>query len=279
MSFEKLFTEYELFFYHEFIDDPDFPSDKKKLLQRDLGRYYIPNDFTIYQTRANHDEAISREDYHNNYATVMIMLTNMPVFKAVDFIEFHYEKYSGEKIKFLKNVYHEFKGAKFSQGKNEIPGPMSFQLVMNWCKEKLDEIENTYIPKKRSKKTFVNLSRIEEIKKVNSNDFDLKKLVRLLEEINDNYAAENFLSVAMLGRAVLDHVPPIFNFRNFNEVANNYGGASFKKNMSHLNNSMRSIADNFMHGPITRKEPLPNENQIDFSRELDFLLAEILRKF
>jgi len=47
--------------------------------------------------------------------------------------------------------------------------------------------------------------------------------------------------------------------------------------MGHLNVSMRSIADNYLHMPIRKNEILPNENQIDFSRELDFLLAEIIR--
>ncbi len=278
MNFNKLWSNYELFFHHEFIDDNKFPVEKKKLLQKDLGRYYIPNDFTIYQIKDNENEQITLNDYHDNYATVMIMLTNMPVFKAIDFIEFHYVKYPGDKVKFLRNVYNEFKGCKFSQGDKQLSPPMPFQMAMDWCHEKLNTMENLYFPKKKTDKAFINLSRIEELKMISSNDFDLTKLISLLEEINDNYAFNNFLSVAMLGRAILDHIAPVFGFRSFNEVANNYGSASFKKNMSHLNNSMRSIADNFLHSAISKKEVLPNENQIDFSREFDYLLTEIQKR-
>jgi hypothetical protein len=245
--------ELRVVFFYEFIDNSDFPENKKQLLEKDLGHYYIPNDFTIYQPNANHDDKISIDDYHNNYATVMIMLTNMPTYKATDFIKFHYDKYQGDKINFLNNVISEFTGAKFSQGKNTIPAPTGFQIVLDWCKEKLIELENKHTPKKKSNKTFVNVLRISELSKIKSVDFDLTKLMKLLEEINDNYAIDNFLSVAILGRAILDHIPPIFNYKTFNEVANNYGGVSFKKNMGHLNNSMRSIADTYLHSLITKK--------------------------
>lgn len=134
------------------------------------------------------------------------------------------------------------------------------------------EVEKLAIP------NFIAISRINELKNLTSNNFDFKKLVKLCEEINDNFENENFLSVAMLSRSILDHVPPIFGYNTFNEVANNYGGQSFKKNMNHLNNSLRSIADSFLHMTIRKKEILPNSVQINFSQDIDVLLAEIIRK-
>jgi len=87
------------------------------------------------------------------------------------------------------------------------------------------------------------------------------------------------LAVTMLSRALIDHIPPIFGFRNFTEVANNYGGAkhtSFKKQMQHLEKSLRNIADSYLHNQIRKKESLPNRVQTNFSNDFDVLLAEII---
>lgn len=126
--------------------------------------------------------------------------------------------------------------------------------------------------------TFVDLGRIEELQAITSSNFDLSKLIRLCEELNICYANDCFLSVAMLGRAILDHVPPIFGLAKFSEVANNYRGAkSFKKSMEHLENSLRNIADHHLHVRIRNKESLPTGTQVNFSADLDVLLAEIVR--
>lgn len=81
----------------------------------------------------------------------------------------------------------------------------------------------------------------------------------------------------MLCRAINDRIPPIFGLNSFNEVDNNYGTKSFKKNMLNLNNSLRNIADSYLHQTIRKKESLPNKTQIDFKNDLDVLIAEILR--
>ena len=125
---------------------------------------------------------------------------------------------------------------------------------------------------------FVNLNRIKELEKTSSSEFDLTKLIKLCNEINFNYEENNFLSVGILCRTILNHIPPIFGFRKFSEVANNYGTKSFKDSMSNLDNSMRKIADGFLHTTIRKKESLPNETQIDFRQALDVLIEEILRK-
>lgn len=126
-------------------------------------------------------------------------------------------------------------------------------------------------------KNFINLERISEIKEIHSLEFDYKRLIKMLEEINCNYSEGNFLSVVLISRAIIDHIPPIFSLNNFNEVANNYGTKSFKKNMQHLNLSMRSISDSYLHTHIRKSESLPNENQIDFTQGIDLLLSEIIR--
>ena len=124
---------------------------------------------------------------------------------------------------------------------------------------------------------FVHLSRIEELSGINNPNFDFSRLIQLCNEINDNYTRENFLSVAMLGRSIINHVPPLFGFDTFNQVANNYGNKSFKGVMNHLNNTMRGIADSYLHDTMRKKENIPNSNQVNFSQDLDVLLSEVVR--
>jgi hypothetical protein len=127
--------------------------------------------------------------------------------------------------------------------------------------------------------SFVNVDRLNELRAIESNKFDLAKLIRLSEELNACYANDCFFAVALLVRAILDHVPPIFECRSFTEICNNYsGGKSFKETMMHLDNSCRKIADAYLHFHIRDRESLPNKTQVDFSSELDVLLGEIARK-
>jgi hypothetical protein len=125
---------------------------------------------------------------------------------------------------------------------------------------------------------YVDQTRISELRKIKNSNYDLTKLVRLCVEINASFSNECYIATAMLVRAVLDHVPPIFNKRTFSEVANNYnGGKSFRESMLHLENSSRKIGDAHLHIQIRSKEVLPNKAQVNFSNDLDFLLAEIVR--
>ncbi len=123
---------------------------------------------------------------------------------------------------------------------------------------------------------FVDLNRINELKEIKSS-FDFKKLIKICEELNICYNYQSYLAVSMLGRTLLDHIPPIFEAKNFQEVANNYGNNSFKKSMLHLQGSLRNIADSHLHIPIRSKESLPNKVQVDFKSSLDVLLSEIIR--
>jgi hypothetical protein len=126
---------------------------------------------------------------------------------------------------------------------------------------------------------FVAPERLAQLAQLPADRFDLKRLIRMCEELNHAYGAECFFSVALLVRAVIDHVPPIFGLEKFGEVANNYsgGGESFKESMDHLNASARKIANRHIHGRIRPREGLPARTQVDFHRDLDVLLEEICR--
>lgn len=128
-----------------------------------------------------------------------------------------------------------------------------------------------------AKAQFVNASRIAALRSVKS-QWDLTRLVRLCEELNLAYQNDCFMSVAMLGRAIMDHVPPIFGHRTFADVANQYSGeSSLRKSLQSLQLSLRNIADAHLHIPIRQKEVLPTAQQVDFHKDLDVLLGEVIR--
>lgn len=126
---------------------------------------------------------------------------------------------------------------------------------------------------------YVSSARLNELRALKPAVFDMRKLIRLCEEIDLAFKLQSYLAVAALTRALLDHVPPIFGVRSFAEVANNYagGGRSFKDSMDHLQNSARRIGDAHLHVQIRNSESLPTSTQVNFANDLDVLLAEIVR--
>jgi hypothetical protein len=125
---------------------------------------------------------------------------------------------------------------------------------------------------------FVDQARLEELQSIKSDQYDLTRVIQLCTELNFCNAHECHLAITMLTRALIDHVPLIFNAKSFSEVANNYSGPkSFKESMNHLEHSCRKIADSHLHVQIRAKEVLPNKTQVNFSNYLDVLLAEIVR--
>ena len=107
----------------------------------------------------------------------------------------------------------------------------------------------------------------------------IRKLIRLCEELNSSYDNGNYYATAMLTRGLLDHVPPLFDYAGFAQVANNYGGGgrSFKETMQHLEGASRKIGDGHLHVPIRKSETLPTPQQVYCGSQLDVLLAEIVR--
>jgi len=129
-----------------------------------------------------------------------------------------------------------------------------------------------------TKRNYVDGLRIEELKGINNQDFDLARLIQLCEEINVAYKNKCYISIAMVTRAIIDHIPPIFGSSNFSEVANNYAGTkSFKDSMKLLDETSRNVANLHLHGQIRKSEILPTFTQVNFMANLDLLLSEIIR--
>lgn len=130
-------------------------------------------------------------------------------------------------------------------------------------------------------KPYVDPARISALKAATTPPWDFVRVAELCREINVAAANQCNFSIAMLLRAILDHIPPVLGLSTFAEVANNYGGPnnqrSFKKSMQNLQGSLRNIADMHLHSPIRRREDVPTFVQVDFAADLDVLLGEVIR--
>lgn len=70
---------------------------------------------------------------------------------------------------------------------------------------------------------YIDESITHEIETVaSSGRFNYEKLLKLINELNDNYSRGNVYAAHALLRALLDHIPPMLNCDSFNSVVNNY---------------------------------------------------------
>jgi hypothetical protein len=157
---------------------------------------------------------------------------------------------------------------------SKIIGELNFYKILQNNGNTLKKESN----KKRDE--YVDMARIKELQDISNPKFDLSRLIKLCQELNIAHENECSLSISMILRTILNHVPPIFNCKNFDEVANNYSGSkkksAFKKLMKNLNITLKNIADIHLHQQIQRKEALPSFNQINFIQTIDILLSEII---
>ena len=150
----------------------------------------------------------------------------------------------------------------------------------------IQEVEDYWQPKRpharnrvSTAQDYVELSRLSELESISNAQFDLRKLVAMCRELNTSWHHGGYHSVAILVRAILDHVPPIFGSPSFADVANYYpGGKSFKELMLRLDQTSRKIADRHLHQQIRRREPELTATQVNFASELDALLQEVIAK-
>ncbi|MFH1546211.1 MAG: hypothetical protein ABIE14_02450, partial [Patescibacteria group bacterium] len=155
-------------------------------------------------------------------------------------------------------------------------------VLENWRNQLSDKLNEQGDDKNKHLKAlenFISEKRISSLKEVKNQNFDLKKLLKLCEELNQNYKSGNYFSVLFLSRAIKDHVPPIFKCKNFLEVCNNSKiSSSSKKNFLHLQNSLKNISDGFLHSKISKSEILPEKETVEFRADFDVLICEILKK-
>lgn len=157
---------------------------------------------------------------------------------------------------------------------NEVTNDFVGDVGFGEAKEDVSKNNSLY-----GQRSYVDPARIKEIRSLNSNEFDLSRLIALCEEINSAYSNDSVFSVGMLLRAIIDYVPPIFGYPLFNELANNYkaGGKSHGKLFKNLQNFFRNTADGYLHTQARKKDSIPLMKQVDYQSELDVLLSEIVR--
>ena len=126
--------------------------------------------------------------------------------------------------------------------------------------------------------TFLSADILDALRAARSKTFDTAKLVRYCEELNDAYGRANYISCALLVRAVMNHVPPVFGVQTFSEIVAG-AGRSVKAVLTTLNDQARPIADLHSHLQMRKAEPLPTKYQIEPQKaSFEILIQEILVK-
>ncbi|MCF8719762.1 hypothetical protein [Nitrospina gracilis] len=123
---------------------------------------------------------------------------------------------------------------------------------------------------------FINVDVLTQLKAINNPRLDIKKLLKMCEELNDAYGRGNYISAILLLRAIMNHIPSVFNAKTFLEVVAN-SGRSVKGILSNLNANSRPISDFHNHILMRPKEQLPTKNQIEpYKASLEILIQEII---
>ena len=86
--------------------------------------------------------------------------------------------------------------------------------------------------------------------------FDRSKLLRLIEELNDNYLRSNGYAAHALLRAILDHVPPLLGCADFATAVNNYRWSRTDKSYMRKLLDFKLQADDVLHRQISSKADL-----------------------
>jgi hypothetical protein len=198
--------------------------------------------------------------------------------ERVDFINYQLNKYT-DPIDWLRRTHAMLNDNEDEFSSFNYKVYLEYQQILETGIRQLSESKDTKNQRKNQNHAeFVNIDRIDELRNISNPNFDFSKLISYCEEVNICYQNECYLAVAMLIRAIIDHIPPIFNANDFQNVYSQYGTKSFKEQMMHLDKSSRKIADSYLHGHIRNKESLPNQTQVNFSQDIDVLLAEICRR-
>ena len=108
--------------------------------------------------------------------------------------------------------------------------------------------------------------------------FNVSKLLRLIDELNDNYAKQNIYATHTSLRALLDHVPPIFGFGDFKAVANNYSWSKTDKAYMKKLLEFKIQADDALHRQISPRADLLSFEHLPTNLYLNHLLQECADK-
>jgi len=108
-------------------------------------------------------------------------------------------------------------------------------------------------------------------------DFNYKKLIGLLSELNSNYTLGNTYASMMLVRAVLDHVPPLLGYDTFEEIVNNYSWSRTDKKYMKSLMDFKNEADDALHRPISGDDDFLDIDSLPKRNRVNRLLEECLK--
>jgi hypothetical protein len=125
---------------------------------------------------------------------------------------------------------------------------------------------------------FVAPEVIEQLRAAKPANLDFTKLVAFCEELNEAYRRGSYLSAALLIRAIMNHVPPVFGEQTFAAVVAQ-SGRSVKPMLERLEREARPIADLHTHIQMRQRETLPTKNQVEpFKGSFELLLQEVIAR-
>jgi len=123
---------------------------------------------------------------------------------------------------------------------------------------------------------FLHKDVLLHLKAVQGARLDPCKLVQMCEELNDNYARGNYISSALLLRAIINHVPSVFGERTFSAVVAK-SGRSLKAVLSRLDDDARPMTDLHTHFLMRQSEHIPTKNQLEpFKPGFEMLIQEVI---
>lgn len=119
---------------------------------------------------------------------------------------------------------------------------------------------------------------IERLADARSAEVDVAFLVQMCREINSCFAHGNVVATALLMRAVLNYVPPLFGHETFPQVVANIG-RSLKDNFDHLESGLRKVADFHTHRRIGPAELCPTAAQVEpFKPQFELLMQQVVTR-
>ncbi len=128
------------------------------------------------------------------------------------------------------------------------------------------------------KDTYIDTQLIFQLSSFSGGQFDTKKLVQYLNEVNSTFQEGNYLACILLLRAILNYIPPIFGQSTFAQVTSQVG-RSLKDIFTFLEEGLRKIADLHTHRPISSSESLPSHRLIDvYKPQFETLIQEIIAR-
>lgn len=104
--------------------------------------------------------------------------------------------------------------------------------------------------------------------------FDVTKLLKLIDELNDNYTRDNAYGAHAVLRGLVDHVPPILGCADFNAVASNYSWTRTDKRYIKRLADFRAQGDDALHRQISEEPDLLDLDDMPPSRYVERLLQE-----